>query len=51
MRFVPSALLQGRDLRAMGLDEFLRYVAKARYVEEIETHILAAAISEVFGAE
>ena len=44
-RFLPPALLEGFDI---GLDEFLRYVAKARYIQELEEGIVARAISEVF---
>ena len=36
------------NFEEMGLDEFLRYVAKARYIQELEEGIVARAISEVF---
>ena len=35
-RFLPPALLEGFDIEEIGLDEFLRYVAKARYIQELE---------------
>ena len=35
-RFLPPALLEDFDIEEIGLDEFLRYVAKARYIQEIE---------------
>ena len=47
-RFLPPALLEGFDIEEIGLDEFLRYVAKARYIHELEEGIVARAISEVF---
>lgn len=47
-RFLPPALLEGFDIETIGLDEFLRYVAKARYIQELEEGIVARAISEVF---
>ena len=47
-RFLPPALLEGFDIEEIGLDEFLRYVAKARYIQELEDGIVARAISEVF---
>lgn len=46
--FLPPALLEGFDIEAIGLDEFLRYVAKARYIQELEEGIVARAISGVF---
>lgn len=33
------------------IGEFLEYIAKARYVQELEKNIIARAISEVFGGE
>ena len=45
-RFLPPALLEGFDIEEIGLDEFLRYVA--RYIQELEEGIVARAISEVF---
>ena len=50
-RFLPPALLEGFDIEEIGLDEFLRYVAKARYIQELEEGIVARAISEVFSVE
>lgn len=47
-RFLPPALLEGFNIEEIGLDEFLRYVAKARYIQELEEGIVARAISEVF---
>ena len=35
-RFLPPALLEDFDIEEIGLDEFLRYVAKARYIQELE---------------
>lgn len=50
-RFLPPALLEGFDIEEIGLDEFLRYVAKARYIQELEENIVARAISDIFAAE
>lgn len=47
-RFLPPALLEEFDIEKLDLDEFIRYIAKARYIQEIEEGILARAISEVF---
>lgn len=47
-RFLPLALLEEFDIEKLDLDEFIRYIAKARYIQEIEEGILARAISEVF---
>ena len=47
-RFLPPALLEGFDIEAIGLDEFLRYVAKARYIQELEEGIVARAIVRAF---
>ena len=44
-RFLPPALLE------IGLDEFLRYVAKARYIQELEERIVAQAIADVFASD
>jgi hypothetical protein len=50
-RFLPPPLLEGFDPEKMELEEFLGYIAKARYVQELEKNIVARAISEVFGSE
>lgn len=49
-RFLPPALLEGFDVEAIDFEEFLDYVAKARYIQELEEGIVARAISEVFSA-
>ena len=50
-RFLPPPCLEQFKVDNMDLDEFLRYVAKARYIEEIESGIVAKAVSEVFSEE
>ena len=50
-RFLPPALLEDFDIEEIGLDEFLRYVAKARYIQEIEERIVAQAIADVFASD
>ena len=48
-RFLPPPLLEGFDPEKAEIGEFLEYIAKARYVQELEKNIIARAISEVFG--
>ena len=50
-RFLPPPLLEGFDPEKAEISEFLGYIAKARYVQELEKYIVARAISEVFGGE
>lgn len=50
-RFLPPACLEGFDIETMGFDEFLGYIAKARYIQRLEEGILTRAISEVFSSE
>ena len=52
---MPAALLikyqdENKSLRldAMGVDEFIHLLATARYVQEIESYIVAKAIVDVF---
>lgn len=47
-RYVPPPLLERLDPEAIDLDEFLDYLAKARYIQELEQGIVARAVSEVF---
>jgi len=47
-RFLPPACLEGFDIETMDMDEFIGYIAKARYIERLEEGILARAIAEVF---
>ncbi|PWM25661.1 MAG: hypothetical protein DBX48_06360 [Limosilactobacillus fermentum] len=47
-RFLPPVCLEGFDIEAIDLEEFIKYVARARYVQEIEQGIVARAISDVF---
>lgn len=47
-RYVPPPLLEHFDPEAIDLDEFLDYLAKARYMQEVEQGIIARAVSEVF---
>lgn len=47
-RFVPPALLESFDPEHMDIDELLEWVARARYVQELEEGILARAIAQVF---
>ncbi|EPR07762.1 hypothetical protein [Ruminiclostridium papyrosolvens] len=46
-RFVPPALLPD-DIGKLDLEDFIRLLARARYIEEIEEDIVARAISKVF---
>lgn len=47
-RFLPPALLEGFDVEKLELEEFFKYIAKARYIQKLEQGIVARAISEVF---
>lgn len=47
-RYLPPALLEGFDLESLSLEEFLRYIARARYIRELEVNDFARAISEAF---
>ena len=48
-RFLPPPLLEDFDPEAVdGLDEFLEWVAKARYIQEVEEGIIARAIVNAF---
>lgn len=51
--FVPPALLELEhfDPEQMDIHELLGWVAKARYVQELEEGILARAIARVFSEE
>lgn len=50
-RFVPPSLLEHFDPEQMDIHELLGWVAKARYVQELEEAILARAIARVFSEE
>lgn len=50
-RYVPPALLKGKNLGAMDVVEFLQILAQARYLEEIEENITARAIAKVWPEE
>jgi hypothetical protein len=47
-RFLPPALLEGFDVETIDFEEFLGYVAKARFIQELEEGIVARAIAAVF---
>ena len=48
-RFLPPPLLEDFDPEALdGLDSFLEWVAKARYIQELEEDILTRAIVKAF---
>lgn len=51
MKYVPHLLLKDKDIGLMSLDEFLEYLAYARYCEELEKENFMRAISEVFGED
>lgn len=44
---MPSALLK-KSVGEMDIEEFLRALAQARYIQELEKNVVARAISEVF---
>lgn len=50
-RFLPPALLKDKDVGAMKIDEFLQTLAYARYLQEVESDIIAHAIADAFAEE
>lgn len=50
-RFLPLSLLEGFDPKTVSVEEFLDYVAKSRYIQELEENIVARAVSKVFSSE
>lgn len=50
-RFLPPTLLEDFDIETIDFEEFLRWVAKARYIQELEENIVARAIADVFATE
>lgn len=50
-RFLPPPLLEGFDPETASMEEFLDYVAKSRYIQELEENIVARAVSKVFSSE
>lgn len=48
LKYVPPYLLKGKDVGEMELDEFIRFLGMARYVQELEKENIMRAISEVF---
>lgn len=49
--FLPPSLLEHFDPETICFDEFMDYVAKARFVQELREDMLVRAICKVFGAE
>lgn len=47
-RYVPPALLK-KDVGEMDFEEFLRMLAQARYIQELEENVVARAVYKVFG--
>jgi len=47
-RFLPPACLEGFDVETMDFEEFIRYIAKARYIEKLEENLLTRAILSAF---
>lgn len=50
-RFVPPSLLEQFDPESMDIDELLGWLAKARYIQELEEDMLSRAIARVFAEE
>lgn len=46
-RYVPIALLE-KPVEKMDIDEYAAYLAKARYLEEVETNIYLKALTKFF---
>ena len=47
-RFLPPALLEDFDIEENDVDEFLGWVAKARFMQELEEGIVTRAIVRAF---
>lgn len=48
---MPAALLEGIDLEQLEMEEFIQYLAKARYVAELEENTMANAIIKALRPE
>lgn len=46
-RYVPERLLKA-PAEEMDMNEFLEYLAKARYLEEVETNLYLNALAKLF---
>lgn len=51
LRYVPQMFLKDKSIDEMEIDEFMDYIAMARYVEELEKENMMRAISEVFSED
>lgn len=49
-RYVPPAFLKS-DMGQMDIDEFVRALAHARYVQEIEEIVMAKAVVRALGGQ
>jgi acyl-ACP thioesterase len=47
-RYLPPAFLK-KNVGEMDIDEFLRALAQARYIQELEENVVARAVYKVFG--
>ncbi|WP_270815167.1 hypothetical protein [Hungatella effluvii] len=48
MTFLPPALLEGIPFEELDIDEFLGWLAKARYIQEIQSRITQQGIANAF---
>ncbi|BFH11087.1 hypothetical protein J6TS7_02870 [Paenibacillus dendritiformis] len=48
-RFLPPAVLKGKEVGDMDMDEFIRALSQSRVIQELEEDILARAIAKVLG--
>ena len=48
MSCLPEALLKDADFEKMGVEEFLGYLAKARYLQDVWANIFTKAIAKIF---
>ncbi|MBS7140692.1 MAG: hypothetical protein KH110_10340 [Clostridiales bacterium] len=51
LHFVPPDCLGQADLEHMELDEFLHYLAMARYIQELESAIIQRGVVSAFPEE
>lgn len=49
--YLPPALLEGISFDTLGLAEFLGWIARARYLQEVEAAVIQRGIADAFPAE
>ena len=47
LSFLPEPVLKGVDLDTIDLPEFMRYLAQARYLQEVWKNVIVSAVAEL----